>query len=109
MCSVIEHSLASSKSSTNQKRFGGKQIISVGDFLQLRPVPNMFDGGKFLFDAELFKISIPHRYELVELMRQINGGETFQRALTELRSGNCSEETVSFFQSLQRPLDGEVF
>ena len=42
-------------------------------------------------------------------MRQINGGETFQRALTELLSGYCSELTVRFFQSLQRPLDGKVF
>ena len=29
--------------------FAGKQIIVVGEFLQLRPVPNEFDEGKFMF------------------------------------------------------------
>ena len=27
------------------KRFGGKELIIMGEFLQLRPVPNSFDDG----------------------------------------------------------------
>ena len=51
--------------------FGGKQVILVsGDFLQLRPVSNLFDLGKFVFESPLFIKAIPHRFELKTLLRQ---------------------------------------
>ena len=40
--------------------FGGKQLIFVGDFLQLRPVPNVFDNGSFVFMSPVFKKAITH-------------------------------------------------
>ena len=39
---------------TSWKPFGGKQMILVGEFLQLRPVPNTFDEGKMMYESELF-------------------------------------------------------
>ena len=34
--------------------FAGKQIILIGEFLQLQPVPNLFDEGHFMFFSPLF-------------------------------------------------------
>ena len=33
--------------------FAGKQVILVGEFLQLQPVPNLFDEGEFMFYSPL--------------------------------------------------------
>ena len=41
--------------------FGGKQAIMVGKFLQLRPVPNFIDEGKFFFESAVFSHAFPHR------------------------------------------------
>ena len=48
--------------------FAGKQIIVVGEFLQLCPVPNEFDGGKFMFMSSVFQACIPHWLHLTKLM-----------------------------------------
>ena len=37
------------------KPFGGIQVILVGEFLQLRPVPDDFDEGMFMFHSPLFQ------------------------------------------------------
>ena len=57
--------------------FSGKQVILVGDFLQLRPVANFFDLGRFVFDSPLFIKSISHRYELKMLLRQNENEKEF--------------------------------
>lgn len=41
--------------------FGGIQVLVVGNFLQLRPVANYLDLGKFVFTSPLFIKAIPHR------------------------------------------------
>lgn len=89
------------------KPFGGKQIILVGDFLQLRPVPGMFDGGHFMFEAALFHLAVPHRFQLSRSLRQINADERFLRAIEELRLGWCSVSTEEYMKSLSRPIPGE--
>ena len=50
--------------------FAGKQVIIVGEFLQLRPVPNSFNAGDFMFKYPVFIHAIPHWFALAKLMRQ---------------------------------------
>ena len=52
------------------KPFAFKEVILVGEFLQLKPVANIFDDGEFLFRSRLFQVAITHRFELKQLMRQ---------------------------------------
>jgi hypothetical protein len=56
----------------SRKPFGGKQVVVVGEFLQLRPVPNMFDEGAFCFESGLFHCTISHRFELKQVKAKGN-------------------------------------
>ena len=89
------------------KPFGPKQIIVVGEFLQLRPVPGTFDDGDFVFRCELFQKAISHRFELRTMMRQSLGDTLFINALKELRLGLCGQETKALLTSLNREIAGE--
>ncbi len=80
----------------------GKQIVLVGEFLQLKPVPNTFDYGNFMFSSPLFAKVIPHRFKLTEIMRQTD--HAFLLAISELRLGECSVETQEYLSDLGRPL-----
>ncbi|CAB4015007.1 ATP-dependent DNA helicase PIF1 [Paramuricea clavata] len=84
--------------------FGGKQMIIVGEFLQLNPVPSYFDKGNFMFLAPLFTFAINHRVQLTTVMRQNKSERKFLSALNQVRLGVCSDETDSFLISLARPL-----
>lgn len=88
------------------KPFGGKQFILVGDFLQLKPVPNIFDGGRFMFESDVFMAAIPHRFELTRAIRQDLASARFLNALEELRMGRCTEITETYLKSLSRPIQG---
>lgn len=88
--------------------FGGKQVILVGDFLQLCPVVNFFDLGRFVFDSPLFIKWIPRRYKLKMLLRQNENGKEFVACLREVRMGKCSDISHAFIKSLARPLSDEV-
>lgn len=87
--------------------FGGKQMIIVGEFLQLNPVPSYFDKGNFMFLAPLFTFAISHRIQLTTVMRQNKSEREFLSALNQVRLGVCSDETDSFLISLARPLSYE--
>ena len=82
--------------------FAGKQVILVGEFLQLRPVPNVLDEGLFMFHSPVFQSAITHRYELTDVLRQRH--EEFLIALKDIRFGKCSEKTREFITSLSRSL-----
>ena len=88
--------------------FAGKQIIIVGEFLQLRPVPSAFDSGNFMFTSRVFKYAIPHRFQLTKVLRQSKGSALFLNALSEVRLGTCSEETALFIKTLSRKLDSHL-
>ena len=105
---AIHQALALKAKKDVGKPFGGKQVVLVGDFLQLRPVPNLFDTGRFLFEAEIFKVSFPHRYELLSLRGQLKGSSAFLKALKDLRVGQCSEESENLLSLLRRPLDEDL-
>ena len=42
--------------------FAGKQMVLIGEFLHLQPVPNLFDKGWFMFYSPLFDFAISHRF-----------------------------------------------
>ena len=88
--------------------FAGKQIILVGEFLQLQPVPGKFNHGNFMFLSSVFKFAIPHRIELTEIMRQSTGQESLINALKQLRLGLCCQETHQFLCNLSRDLPNEL-
>ena len=85
--------------------FGGKQVILVGDFWQLKPVPNIFDDGHYAFTSVIFNLAFPHRYELTKHMRQNNDELRFLEALCDVRSGHCRQATLAFVSTLSRNLD----
>ena len=51
----------------NNIAFGGIQMALVGDFWQLKPIPNSIDAGVPIFESNLFNKVFPHRYELMEI------------------------------------------
>ena len=106
LVNAIHHEIAAERDIS--KPFASKQIILVGEFLQLKPVPGTFDDGEFMFRSRLFRVAIPHRLELKHLMRQNLTDKTFITALKELRLGICSPETEGFLKSLDRPLEGDA-
>ena len=73
--------------------FAGKQLILVGEFLQLQPVPNMFDEGCYMFELPLFDHAISHGFALTKVRRQSEEDREFLNALSEIRFGECSNET----------------
>ena len=82
----------------------GKQVILVGEFLQLQLVPNLFDEGYFIIHSPLFDFSIPHRFGLTKLMLQSEDDKEFVSALEELRMGQCLISSERFLYSLNRAL-----
>ena len=59
MCEICDES----------KPFRGIQIVLVGEFKQLRPVPNKFDSGEFVFMSDVFKETLAHKFTLFKPMR----------------------------------------
>ncbi|XP_028418058.1 ATP-dependent DNA helicase PIF1-like [Dendronephthya gigantea] len=73
----------------NNHPFGGVQIILVGDFWQLKPIPGPFDLGKVIYSSELFEKAFKHRFKLTTIWRQ--GGEELKlkAALDQIRWDNA--------------------
>ena len=105
LVNCLRHDLVSDN---NQFPFAGKQFILVGEFLQLRPVPSKFDYGKFMFYSDVFRSGISHRFELTEIMRQLNCERELLDDLKELRFGVCAEETHLLLSGLSRNLAVDV-
>jgi len=88
----------------DERPFGGIQVIAVGEFKQLRPVPSKFDSGEFMFLSEVFKQAFVHKYELEVPMRQNVGEERFIESLKCLQDGNITPLLCEFMLGLDRPL-----
>ena len=92
----------------NPMPFDGIQLVLVGDFQQLRPVPSLFDKGQFIFQSPIFQQAFPHRFKLTQSMRQDESEKEFLACLDELRAGTCSTESDIFIQGLKRELSEEL-
>ena len=78
---------------SNDKPFGGLQVVLVGDFYQLSPVD-----GKYAFENSIWTSLDLHTIKLTECIRQ-SGDLIFQRILTEVREGVVSKETLSILKN----------
>jgi len=81
----------------NEKPFGGLQVILLGDFYQLPPVAKIGEDGRFCFESERWREVIHESVILKEIMRQKD--PIFQKVLSEIRTGEISEETIKIIQS----------
>ena len=82
----------------NQEKFGGVQMLFIGDLYQLPPVVRdeneyimkQFYASPFFFDAFVLKNTNLLTVELTEVFRQKD--EDFLKILNEIRDGNLSRE-----------------
>lgn len=84
--------------------FGGIQVIAVGDFFQLPPVPDALknDPGDFCFKSDMFKQLFRHKFILSEVIRQHQ--PDFIKAINEVSRGELSQDTFDLLTRLKRPL-----
>ena len=104
LANYIHHLLASTDDL--MKPFSGKQLIVVGEFLQLPPVPNGFDEGCLLFESPIFKKMLPRKYELTTVVCQDRNEIELLTCLSELRLGKCGKSNERFIsEGLSQDLD----
>ena len=105
IANYIHHDLA--EECDVAKPFGRKQIIIVGQFLQLPLVPYVFDQGRPTYELPLWLYVVPHRYELITLKRLTTTEESFIKFLQEIRLGTCLQDScecrLSLAQYLSNP------
>ena len=89
-----------------QEAFGGKQIIVVGDFLQLPPVvkSNEKIDSPWAFHSEAWKEGGFHVFHLTEIKRQSD--QVFINALNDIRFGKCGLMTEATIRSREGSNEG---
>jgi hypothetical protein len=86
--------------------FGGAQIVFLGDVMQLED-RSVQEGECPFFETQTFKATFPmeNRFRLSGCWRQSGEGDAqhvFRSVLAKVRLGIADEETISFFERLQR-------
>ncbi|XP_062597523.1 uncharacterized protein LOC134258949 [Saccostrea cucullata] len=83
--------------------FGGLQVVCVGDFFQLPPVPNDLyrDPGDHAFTSDVWTKTITHIITLKTVIRQSD--EDLILAINELERGIPSHQTNQLMLALDRP------
>jgi uracil-DNA glycosylase len=82
---------------SNQKPFGGMQVLLVGDFYQLPPVYKNGEQTVFAFESDVWKEGITAALELTVIQRQKD--VVFQTILKEARMGALSKESCAILRS----------
>jgi hypothetical protein len=90
--------------SDNSFAFGGIQVILVGDFWKLKPIPSAFDDGKTMQKSKIFNKPFQHRIQLTKILRQLDCDVLFKNWFDMLQVGDCSEEGQKYAQSLNREI-----
>lgn len=94
--------------------FGGIQVVFCGDFYQLPPVVknNYYKKNEqknnnviYAFESKSWKEAVKIQVVLSKVFRQQTDLE-FIEMLNEMRNGRLSEQTISNFMKLSRPLSG---
>ena len=85
---------------SDDRPFGGVQILAFGDFLQLPPVE-----GEFAFDSDVWGPANFKVHLLTHIFRQED--VAFARALSELRNGALSQESKDLLRPRQRAVDDD--
>ena len=89
----------------NQRPFGGIQLLFVGDFLQLPPVPDKGRALAFAFESRLWNQLVDFHFELEIVHRQEN--RSFVDVLNQLRQGTCNPGIAHILRGTsQNKLDG---
>lgn len=87
----------------DNRRFGGIQLVLVGDLLQLPPVNEQNYIKKRIIEAECWKQCIDEYILLKHVFRQQD--ISFVRVLTCIRVGAITEEVIKFMDKLQQDKD----
>ena len=84
--------------------FGGLQVIVVGDFFQLPPVPDelKMDPGEYCFSSPVFQKFFGHKFVLTTVMRQHQ--EDFVKAINDVSRGELLDDTHNLIRRLSRNL-----
>ena len=82
---------------SNQRPFGGMQVLLVGDFYQLPPVYKNGEATVFAFESNTWKEAIAVNMELTIIQRQKD--VEFQAILKEARLGALSKQSCSIIRS----------
>lgn len=92
------------KTRKSEKIFGGIQVLGVGDFFQLAPVPDILkdDPGEYCFVSDIFKTYFIHKFVLTDVMRQ--NQPDFIKAVNDVSRGNLPDDTLNLIKRLSRPL-----
>lgn len=93
--------LLAKKTRKSDEPFGGIQLVLLGDYLQLPPIPDFSDieTSKFAFESkEWYRvISLENHIELKTIFRQKD--EKFKKILNEVRIGELSLESKEILKS----------
>ncbi|CAB4018113.1 ATP-dependent DNA helicase PIF1 [Paramuricea clavata] len=86
--------------SNNNFAFGGIQVILVGDFWHLKPIPSVFDNGKAIYESHIFNEVFQHRIELTKILRQSECETSFKDLLEMLRKIHEEHDNGTVLASL---------
>lgn len=92
--------------------FGGLRVIFFGDFAQLPPIESGKGRGEYAFESKAWDLLFPLPDQIVQLTRVMRQSSStpedmaFLRSLEEMRAGMLSSESLTFLNSLRRPVSG---